>query len=360
MSEPRFAEILARIARIGAACGVDVDTEIGDTQVLGEVLAGLSRIEAAIAVQAPHSGDVHRRLVDITDVIYGLVQLDFSRRVSVAESDDLINAIAVGVNCLGEELSTRAVSKAFVDQVIESMQDALVVTNREGRITLANQAAARLFGRSMELLAGEPLQALLPQISLDELRGAGGVTDRTSVCMTADGRTTPISLTLSLLQDAAAGAQGLVCVARDQTERTREEQERWRLREEVQRQTILMEELSTPLIPISDKVLVMPLIGKIDLRRCSLIFETLLQGIVERRASVAILDVTGVHVMDTAALQGIMQAVQGSRLIGAQVIITGIRPEVARTLVELQVDLRDIVTFRTLQDGVSHAIRTSR
>jgi anti-anti-sigma regulatory factor len=123
-------------------------------------------------------------------------------------------------------------------------------------------------------------------------------------------------------------------------------------------QAAALAELSTPLIPISEAVMVMPLIGSVDARRAQQVLETLLEGIGRTGADVAILDITGVPVVDTMVANGLIQAAQAARLLGATVMLTGIRPEVAQTLVGLGVDLRGIVTHSTLQSGIAAVLRT--
>ena len=140
-----------------------------------------------------------------------------------------------------------------------------------------------------------------------------------------------------------------------------------KIAEEAQRQTSLQEEiiraqdaalaeLSTPLIPITDSVVVMPLIGSVDSRRAQQVMETLLEGIGETRAQTAILDITGVPVVDTQVANALVRAAQAARLLGASVVLTGIRPEVAQTLVGLGVDLSGITTRSSLQSGIATAI----
>lgn len=117
--------------------------------------------------------------------------------------------------------------------------------------------------------------------------------------------------------------------------------------------------LSTPLIPIAESVVVMPLIGTVNSARARQVLEKLLEGVVAHRAAVAILDVTGVPVVDAEVANGLIQAAKGVALLGAEVVLTGIRPEMARTLVELGTDLRGLVVRSTLQSGVEHALRHS-
>lgn len=122
-------------------------------------------------------------------------------------------------------------------------------------------------------------------------------------------------------------------------------------------QQAALRELSTPLIPLSDEVLLMPLIGMIDALRAQQILETLLQGMTDHRAKTVIMDITGVQIVDTHVANALIQAAQAVRLLGARVVLTGIRPEVAQTLVGLGVDLGTIVTYSSLQSGIANTLR---
>lgn len=113
--------------------------------------------------------------------------------------------------------------------------------------------------------------------------------------------------------------------------------------------------LSTPLIPISDSVVVMPIIGLLSEQRLEQVIETLLTGISKNHARVAILDITGMSELDTQVAIGIVNAARAAQLLGAEVILTGISPEVARALVALDVNLGSIVTQGALQDGIAFA-----
>ncbi len=117
----------------------------------------------------------------------------------------------------------------------------------------------------------------------------------------------------------------------------------------------LVEELSTPVIPIFEDTVALPLVGSIDSRRAKRITADLLEGISQHRAKIAIIDITGVPTVDTAVVNSLMQAVQAAELMGCQVVLTGIRPEIAHTLVVLGVDLGDVVTLRNLQSGIEYA-----
>jgi ABC-type sugar transport system substrate-binding protein len=122
-------------------------------------------------------------------------------------------------------------------------------------------------------------------------------------------------------------------------------------------QRVLIQELSTPILPIGDSILIMPLIGTFDSARAQQFMETMLAATAERNASHLIIDITGIPVVDTAVAHHIIQASQAARLLGAQVILVGISPDVAQTLVSLAVSFEAIITLGTLQDGLEYAQR---
>jgi rsbT co-antagonist protein RsbR len=103
-------------------------------------------------------------------------------------------------------------------------------------------------------------------------------------------------------------------------------------------------------------VVVMPLIGTLDSRRTQQVIDALLSGIATSRAQVAILDITGVPIVDTQVANAIIRGAQSVKLLGAQVVLTGIRPEVAQTLVGLGADLSGLVTHSSLQSGIAYAM----
>ncbi|HEU4536133.1 MAG TPA: STAS domain-containing protein, partial [Polyangiaceae bacterium] len=124
----------------------------------------------------------------------------------------------------------------------------------------------------------------------------------------------------------------------------------------IEAQRHALRELSTPLIPIADDAVVMPLIGAIDSQRAQQLMEVLLDGVAAHRAATVIIDVTGVQVVDTEVADALVRASHAVKLLGAEVVLTGIRPEVARTLVQMDVDLGDIVVHGSLRDGIAYAL----
>jgi rsbT co-antagonist protein RsbR len=131
-------------------------------------------------------------------------------------------------------------------------------------------------------------------------------------------------------------------------------------REEVialQQQEML--ELSTPVVQLWEGIVALPLIGTLDSARTQVVMETLLQRIVDTGAQIAIIDITGVPTVDTLVAQHLLKTVAAARLMGAECFISGIRPQIAQTVVHLGVELNDVVTKATLADAFRVAVERS-
>jgi rsbT co-antagonist protein RsbR len=125
----------------------------------------------------------------------------------------------------------------------------------------------------------------------------------------------------------------------------------------ITRQQAELLELSTPVIKLWDGVLAVPMIGTLDSSRTQLVMETLLQRIVETESSLAIIDITGVPTVDTLVAQHLLKTVTAIRLMGADCIICGIRPQIAQTIVHLGIDLNSVTTKATLADALALAMK---
>jgi rsbT co-antagonist protein RsbR len=116
-------------------------------------------------------------------------------------------------------------------------------------------------------------------------------------------------------------------------------------------------ELSTPVVQLWDDILALPLIGTLDSNRTQVVMESLLEKIVETGASIAIIDITGVPTVDTLVAQHLMKTVAAARLMGADCIVSGIRPQIAQTIVHLGVDLSQVTTKASLADAFLVALK---
>jgi rsbT co-antagonist protein RsbR len=128
----------------------------------------------------------------------------------------------------------------------------------------------------------------------------------------------------------------------------------------IQRQQREMMELSTPVVQLWENILALPLIGTLDSERTQIVMESLLQKIVETGASIAIIDITGVPTVDTLVAQHLLKTVAAARLMGADCIISGIRPQIAQTIVHLGVNLSDVTTKASLADAFSIALKRTQ
>jgi rsbT co-antagonist protein RsbR len=118
----------------------------------------------------------------------------------------------------------------------------------------------------------------------------------------------------------------------------------------------MIRQISTPVIPVHDEILVLPLVGAIDSARSGRIMETLLSGVQQYGAEIVIIDITGVPVVDTSVANHLIQATRAATLLGAHCVLVGVSSEVAQTLVQLGVNLSTLVTRSNLQAGIDYAL----
>jgi len=275
------------------------------------------------------------------------------------------------------QLSALQESEIRLRSVIDNMVDAVFTFDQRGAIKSLNPAAEYLFGYGPQELAGRDVSTLLVRSSAPPPGGGApgeslvkcqplGLADlpvnrREMLCRNRDGVEFPVEVSVA---EMVFGAETFfIGTTRDIRERKQAEEvrrcaeeERSRFHEELIRvQANAIAEISTPLIPVRSKILVMPLVGSVDTQRVTRVIEVLLRGIAEHNAHSAILDITGVPVVDTHVASGLVQAANAARLLGARVVLTGIRPEVAITLVAIGAELHGVVTCRTLEQGISFA-----
>jgi rsbT co-antagonist protein RsbR len=125
----------------------------------------------------------------------------------------------------------------------------------------------------------------------------------------------------------------------------------------IARQQEELMELSTPVVELWDNIVALPLIGTLDSARTQVVMESLLQKIVDNEAMIAIIDITGVPTVDTLVAQHLLKTVAAARLMGADCIISGMRPQIAQTIVHLGVNLSDVITKATLADAFAVALQ---
>lgn len=266
-------------------------------------------------------------------------------------------------------------SQLFVNRILEMTPDVVTIFDViDGRQVYANRELTQVLGYTLEdvqRLGAQITQMLVHPddipAALAQQRQLQTIDDQTVISIEqrmrhADGSWRwMLHRSRAFLRDPDGRVRQIIGTSRDISDQKNAELERIQLQEQViAAQQAALRELSTPLIPISNGVVAMPLVGSIDSARAQQIVETLLEGVSNTRAATAIVDITGVPVVDTQVANTLLRAAQAVQLLGAKVVLTGIRPEVAQTLVNLGIRLDDIVTRATLQSGVAWALtRTS-
>ncbi len=202
-------------------------------------------------------------------------------------------------------------------------------------------------------------RAIGPEERLSRLAmGSGEVVSRERDLLDPDGTRRRFSVTAAPFRDHHGAIAGSVSLFYDLTQHLRAERERESLKEAViTAQRAALAERATPLIPISDEILVVPIVGAIDRERGRQLIETLMRLEGHDDARVVLLDLTGVRDLDDAGARALVQAAAVLRLRGVTTILTGIGQDVAWTLVEQHTDLRGLTTHATLRAGLAHAAR---
>lgn len=244
----------------------------------------------------------------------------------------------------------------------------IFVKDNDGRLLICNRSYEALIGVGPGELLGKTDADIFGAETGAQIRvndrlvcERGAPQEIEELIPQADGLHTYISLKFPVY-DARGELCGLAGIATDITERKRQEQEKAELQQriiEVQRSTL--SELQTPVLPLAEGVIALPIVGTVDPERARRIMQALLEGIGAHRSHTAILDITGVRSVDAQVAAALLQAARAARLLGTRVLLTGIRPEVAQALVGLETDWSGIDTVSTLKDGVALALaRTSK
>jgi rsbT co-antagonist protein RsbR len=247
--------------------------------------------------------------------------------------------------------------------IVEHVPSGICITNEQGIFEYVNPAYCRIYGYREDELIGQPFTIVVPEGQHQQSRILHDtfLAERKEIpadweVVNKAGETLHILASAAYLEDPDGGARKVTFVL-DITDRKQIEENQAMLQQQIiDTQQATVRELSTPLIPISDDVVIMPLIGTVDSQRAQQVMEALLEGVAQYQAELVILDITGVSIVDTQVAQGFIQAAQAVRLLGAQVMLTGIQPQIAQTLVHLGVDLSGIRTEGSLKAGIATAL----
>ncbi|MCL0077056.1 STAS domain-containing protein, partial [Dehalococcoidia bacterium] len=255
--------------------------------------------------------------------------------------------------------------KRFSTDIIATIPESLLVVDEDLRIKSANRTFCETFRREIdpEKVVGTRLSDILgdPDGRLtNELIKLFGTDDMLKDFELPYRSKQSGERIFNITARGMVGAAGeekeepeQLIVIEDITERKDLEEQ---LKDTVEKLKASQEELSTPVVQIWDRVLALPLIGVVDSLRAQKIVETLLNRIVETQSEMVILDITGVSSIDTQVVNHLIKTVQAAKLLGAECVITGIKPKVAQTMIHLGLDMESFPTRRSLRDGLMYAL----
>ncbi len=258
-------------------------------------------------------------------------------------------------------------TQLILEGIVNNSPAVIYVKSPESRLMLVNQTYASIVGRPVQDLIGRSEDEIFPaevvanwRESDRQLFMSGEPVSNTNTFI-VNGEEREFITTQFPLYDRESRPYAICGISTDVTDIKRAEREREQLQNKIiEAQQAALRELNTPLIPITEEVVVMPLIGSIDSARAAQVMETLLDGVSTNGARLAILDITGLPVVDSQVANVLIQAAQAVKLLGAEVLLTGIGPEVAQTLIGIGADLRELRTPGTLQAGIDYALRSKR
>ncbi|MFG2440642.1 STAS domain-containing protein [Streptomyces sp. NPDC048508] len=264
-------------------------------------------------------------------------------------SDRLVNLLTVRGEDLGAEWADKVtgslggrVSRAEVQRELQEIYTALVAALGEGSLDGRGEAFGEVRALLTELSRNRAHQGFTPTETAVSVFALKEVLEPS---LAGDGGDVQAYLKFAALLDTL----GLFTI--EVYTRTREEL--------ISAQAEQLLELSTPVVKLWDGVIGVPLVGTLDSARTMVVMEKMLQALIDTGSEQAIIDITGVPAVDTEVAQHLLKTVVAARLMGAECTISGIRPQIAQTIVALGINFGDIVTKATLADALRHALRRS-
>src|SRR6266568_944654 len=252
-----------------------------------------------------------------------------------------------------------ASTAAMMQMLVDNVRDyAIILLDPRGKVLTWNMGAQRLKGWQAEEIIGQDFSRFYPPEEV--ARGKTTLELKTAVeqgrfedegwRVRKDGSRFWANVILTALRDEKGELLGFGKVTRDLTDRRQAE-------EKVKKQGQEILEMATvPVVQVWDGIVLVPIIGTLDSQRTQQLMERLLHRVTETNSPVALLDITGVPAIDTQTAQHLIETISAVRLLGAEVILTGVRPSIAQTLVHLGISLSNVITRASLAAGLRMAL----
>jgi diguanylate cyclase len=320
--------------------------KVGSALVMGLAITGMHYTGMLAAHFTPQAGAAAAMAAGIDALPIGF---------AIGSATLIVLGLAVISSLVDQRFSARS---AELESLFRHNPDAVFAFDLSGALLGANPAAERIAGYTIDQLRSMSLLSLVTDADREQAAArfqqtAEGDSQAYEIAIThQDGRSLALNMT-NIPIFVGTTIVGVYLIARDITDRRQADE---LLRASEERYRTILAELSTPLIPITDQVVVMPLVGALDERRIAHMQVTLLHSLADLQANWVIVDLTGVPVIDTQVAEALLRAAQAVRLLGAQVMLTGIGAPLAQTLVALGVNLSNIATQSNLQAGIAYAL----
>ena len=234
--DPRVERILDFIMKLASGDLSLREPISGQGDDLDGIIIGLNMLAEELSSKVVSITEGEQRLDEIMEVILAIASLDYSKKVPVSDKGNTFDAIASGLNVLAEELYASTVSKNYLDNIVQSMTDMLIVVNRDENIRTVNRSTLDLLGYTDTELIGRPIDTVFTQeafkeLGFDDLKKTGLIKTVETTYLAKDGTIIPVSFSGAIMFGKNDQVQGIVCVAQDITERKMLEEER-RMRQE--------------------------------------------------------------------------------------------------------------------------------
>jgi rsbT co-antagonist protein RsbR len=246
---------------------------------------------------------------------------------------------------------------ALFRRMLESAPLVLWAVDRDGNYTVSEGGGLDALGmRSQEAVGLSALEMFKdnPEVANALVRALAGEETR---ARTSPARGLHFESWYAPLRGPDGEVCGATCLSLDVSDRVRDERELRDKVELIERQSATIRALATPIIQVWDGVLCLPVIGTVDSARTAEMMQGLLESIVKEQARYAIVDLTGVEIVDTSTADHLIQLFRAARVLGVEGVLCGIRPAVAQTIVGLGLDLGTVKTMRSLRDALKWCIR---
>lgn len=314
---------------------------------------------------------VDRCVASMLEVVNSAAEWRFDTYCEAERDNDSLGALCLGMNMMVSDTADAfaenrsALSK--LEMFMESLPDPMFVVDDQLTITNMNTAAAELAGTASSEAVGQPCWEVFRSDRCGEgctlrksMKSGCSIRGEHATFQLSDGRTIDALISASSVKGKDNESLGGIEIIRDITDERRQAEALQEQVEIIRRQQLAIQELSTPVLQLWDGVLALPIIGIVDSRRTAEMMERLLDEIVARQSRYVILDITGVEIVDTMTADNFIKLMKAAELLGSQCILTGIRPAVAQTLVDLGLDLSSITTLSNLQAGLMECLRQTR